>query len=145
MPDSMSDLNRPRRRGRPVGSQDPVVAGKPFGLDAYAAVRAYVKGVRPLAACRQYLLNDEAPTTDEAAMTRLSALMCRISSIGESRRYGPDVDGNASDAKAAGDLSSASVACLAQVQDMRAARKRAQAALAEQLREEAAMDGLLHP
>jgi len=139
----MADFNRPRRRGRPAGSKDPVVADKPFGLDAYAAVRAYVKGVRPLAACRQYLLNDEAPTTEEAAMRQLSTVMERISSIGESRRHGPDAESNARNAKAAAHLRSASHTCLKQLKDMRMARKKAQEAQAELLRQEAAMEGLL--
>jgi site-specific recombinase XerD len=112
-------------------------------MDEYAAARAFLKGIEPLAACRRYILSDDAPASSIAALKRMGALLHKIAQIGGSRKLGPDEQANLANATASKAMLAASDACEAQIRKYHAARKEAQKRAVEALRSEAVEKGLL--
>lgn len=133
-------MNSPKRkRGRPVGSFDPVLQDKDFGLDQFAAVKAFLYGIDPLVATKRYMLSDDTPHNTETAVKRLGQIMLRIAARGNSRRLGPQDSDNAINAIAADSIERVAGECLESVKLIavrRAAERKAhQAKVAAQAQE----------
>lgn len=132
-----------RPRGRPAGSKDHVVSDKPYGMDEYAAARAFLKGIDPLTACRQYLLSEDVPKSAMTALGRVSKLLRTIATIGSSRKHGVDSDADMANQTAAKNVRAASEACEAQMKAYQLARKELLKKAAAELLEEATKHGLV--
>lgn len=100
------------RGGRPLGAIDPVLQDRQFGLDQFAAVKAFLYGIDPLVATKRYMLTDDAPLNTEAAVKRLGQIMLRIAARGNSRRHGPDEAQNAMYVAAAAAIERVAIECL---------------------------------
>jgi len=122
-----------RKRGRPSGQIDKVVSPRSFGMDDFAAARAYLMGIDPLTACRKYLLVDDVPKSGLVALRRIGDILARIATIGESRKHGENAETNATNLTAAGRLKAASIACKSQIDRHQAERA---ARLKQRLEEE---------
>lgn len=77
-----------RRRGRPPRSVDPAAGPAHFGLEQFAAVRSYLSGVEPRAACVRYLTNESAPSSEAAALRRLIGLLSTLAGTAAARPQG---------------------------------------------------------
>lgn len=138
---SVHTTNR-KRPGRPRGSIDRVLQGRDFGLDHFAAVKAFLYGLDPLNATKRYLLQDDAPSSTEAAMRQLGDLMLLIAERGRSRRHGPEDAANNSHIRAADSIEKAGKACLQMISEITAERKRVKDAQRSAMEEEAAKRNL---
>lgn len=108
-------IKKPRPVGRPKGSIDPVLQDKAFGLDQFAAVKAFLYGIDPLVATKRYMLTDDSPLTTEAAVKRLGQIMGRIAIRGQSRRHAPEGPTSETSARAAAAIDKVATECLASV------------------------------
>lgn len=123
--------------GRPAGSIDPVIAGKAFGMDEFVAVRAYLKGIDPLTACKQYLMAEEVPRSTQAALRRIEDLISRIAVMTMSRRLGEGSETDGANLAASAALKAAADACKDKMRQYQRARAEAANKLAERLEQEA--------
>jgi integrase len=83
-----SPIAAKRRPGRPAKSLDPAVAAAAFGLEQFAALRGYLGGLDPQAACSRYLTNEPRPASEGAALRRLISLLEAVATAAASRPAG---------------------------------------------------------
>lgn len=82
-----------RPRGRPAKSIDPAAAAASFGLEQFAALRGYLNGLDPQAACSRYLTTELPPAGEGAALRRLIALLDTVATAAANRPFGtPEAD-----------------------------------------------------
>lgn len=131
-----------KRNGRPKGAIDPVLQPKDFGLDQFAAVKAFLLGIDPLVATKRYLLTDDAPQSSEAAIRQIGKLMLRIAARGHSRSHGDDEDESARNVSSAAALTAIANECLAATKSLAKLRTDMRKAKAEKHRAIAEAQGL---
>lgn len=131
-----------KANGRPKGAIAQVLQSKEFGLDQFAAVKAFLLGIDPLIAAKRYLLTDDVPQNSEAAIRRIAKLMRKIATIGGSRRHGADEVENARNVTSAAALNTVVSECMAATKNIRKLRADLSKAKAEKHREIALKLGL---
>lgn len=124
-----------KKRGRPAGATDQVMASKTFGLDEYAAARAFVNGIDPLRAIRQYLLAEDVPNSSMVALRKIALILRRIGAMGEARRHGSNPEQHQVHLQSAQRLHEVSDHCLGEIKRYRIERVLLLKAAQKKLRE----------
>lgn len=121
-----NNVNTHRKRGRPVGSSAQVLRGKDLSLPHFAAAKAYLYGMGPLAAVKRYLSLDDAGSNHEVALRQIGAILEVIAERGGSRGFKPTEAAQEAANRTATDLLRRTAqACADAVRDKRRLRREA--------------------